>query len=163
MGRPRPEGLSESQARQTSVDPVPLEYSIAWLTCAVACGLDAVMVGWPGAAQDRLLCLFAGYSAAPSWCSAGTWPRMLSCWCSGTRRRRCAVTPTGVRYQPADRVWFTTLAQLISRRRRAGVFPPSPAPVGAGNCVTSCDLGIFVDQAAEPVAAHNAHIGQLGV
>jgi hypothetical protein len=24
-------------------------------------------------------------------------------------------------------------------------------PVGAGNCVTLCDLGIFVDQAAEPI------------
>jgi hypothetical protein len=26
-------------------DPVPLEYSIAWLSCAVACGLEAMMVG----------------------------------------------------------------------------------------------------------------------
>jgi len=30
------------------------EYSIEWLTCAIASRLDAVMVGWPGAAQDRL-------------------------------------------------------------------------------------------------------------
>jgi hypothetical protein len=36
------------------VDPVPPEYSIVWLTCAIASRLDAVMVGWPGAAQDRL-------------------------------------------------------------------------------------------------------------
>ena len=36
-------------------DPVPLEYSIDWLTCAIASRLGAVMVGWPGAAQDRLL------------------------------------------------------------------------------------------------------------
>ena len=35
-------------------DPVPLEYSIGWLTCAFASRLGAVMVGWPGAAQDRL-------------------------------------------------------------------------------------------------------------
>jgi hypothetical protein len=35
-------------------DPVPLEYSIEWLTCAIASRLDVVMVGWPGAAQDRL-------------------------------------------------------------------------------------------------------------
>jgi hypothetical protein len=34
--------------------PMPLEYSIEWLTCAIAGRLDAVMVGWPGAAQDRL-------------------------------------------------------------------------------------------------------------
>jgi len=33
---------------------VPLEYSIEWLTCAVASRFDAVVVGWPGAAQDRL-------------------------------------------------------------------------------------------------------------
>jgi hypothetical protein len=35
-------------------DRVPLEYSIARLTWAIASRLDAVMVGWPGAAQDRL-------------------------------------------------------------------------------------------------------------
>jgi hypothetical protein len=33
---------------------VPLEYSIAWLTCALASGPVAVMVSWPGAAQDRV-------------------------------------------------------------------------------------------------------------
>jgi hypothetical protein len=33
--------------------------------------------------------------------------------------------------------------------------------VGAGNCVTLCDLGVFVDQAAEPVPAHNAHSGHF--
>ena len=27
--------------------------------------------------------------------------------------------------------------------------------VGAGNCVTLCDLGVFMDQAAEPVPAQN--------
>jgi hypothetical protein len=36
------------------VSPVPLEYSIEWLTCAIASGLDVVMVGLPSAAQDRL-------------------------------------------------------------------------------------------------------------
>ena len=34
-------------------------------------------------------------------------------------------------------------------------------PVGAGNCVTSCDLGVLVDQAAEPVVALNADAGHL--
>src|ERR1019366_2666485 len=34
--------------------PVPLEYSIAWLTCAFASGQGAVVGGWPGATQDRL-------------------------------------------------------------------------------------------------------------
>jgi hypothetical protein len=33
---------------------VPLEYSIEWLTCAFASRLDVVLVGLPGAAQDRL-------------------------------------------------------------------------------------------------------------
>ena len=28
-------------------------------------------------------------------------------------------------------------------------------PVGAEYCVTSCDLGVFVDQAAEPVPPQN--------
>jgi hypothetical protein len=40
---------------------VPPEYSIVWLTCAIASRLDAAMVGWPGAAQDRLPA--DGYSA----------------------------------------------------------------------------------------------------
>jgi hypothetical protein len=35
-------------------DGVPLEYSIEWLTCAIASRLDVVMVGLPGASQDRL-------------------------------------------------------------------------------------------------------------
>jgi len=33
--------------------PVPLEYSIE-RPCAFASSQDAVMAGWPGAAQDRL-------------------------------------------------------------------------------------------------------------
>jgi hypothetical protein len=32
-----------------------------------------------------------------------------------------------IRYEPADRVWFTAPAQLIPRRRWAGVFPVTPA------------------------------------
>jgi len=28
-----------------------------------------------------------------------------------------------IRYEPADRAWFTALAQLIPRRRRAGTSP----------------------------------------
>jgi hypothetical protein len=33
---------------------VPLGYLIVWLICAVACGLEVVMAGWPGVPQDRL-------------------------------------------------------------------------------------------------------------
>jgi putative transposase len=32
-----------------------------------------------------------------------------------------------VRYEPADRVWFAALARLVPRRRRAEVFPVTPA------------------------------------
>jgi hypothetical protein len=31
-------------------------------------------------------------------------------------------------------------------------------PVGAEYCVTSCDLGVFVDEAAEPILPENARI-----
>jgi hypothetical protein len=40
--------------RQMAGHPVPLEYSIEWLTCALASRLDVVLVSLPGAAQDRL-------------------------------------------------------------------------------------------------------------
>jgi hypothetical protein len=55
------------------------------LTRAVINSLDAVMVGWPGAAQD-LACLLVRRVAAwsPS-CSGATGRRMLSCWYSGLR------------------------------------------------------------------------------
>jgi putative transposase len=32
-----------------------------------------------------------------------------------------------IRYEPADRVWFTALAQLIPRGRWADIFPVTPA------------------------------------
>jgi putative transposase len=32
-----------------------------------------------------------------------------------------------IRYEPADRVWFALLAQLIPRGRWSGVFPVTPA------------------------------------
>ena len=35
-------------------------------------------------------------------------------------------------------------------------------PVGADNPVTLCDLGIFMDQAAESVPAQNAYTGYFG-
>jgi hypothetical protein len=33
-----------------------------------------------------------------------------------------------------------------------------PSPVGAGNCVTLCGLGILVDQATEPVPTQNPDV-----
>ena len=32
-----------------------------------------------------------------------------------------------VRYEPADRAWFTALTRFIPRRRWAGIFPVTPA------------------------------------
>jgi hypothetical protein len=78
-------------------DPVPLEYSIVRLICAVTCSREAVMVGWPGAAQDRLLAGSQGTGPGRRGVSAGTWPRMLSCWCSGTRTQCCVGTARGSR------------------------------------------------------------------
>src|SRR5258708_32864355 len=52
--RPGPRG------RRHRGDPVPIEYSIARLTCAFASSRGAVMVGWPGAAQDRLPAISPG-------------------------------------------------------------------------------------------------------
>jgi hypothetical protein len=46
-------------------------------------------------------------------------------------------------------VWF---------RAPAGSLPD---PVGAGNSVTSCDLGIFMDQAAEAIPALETHTGHF--
>jgi hypothetical protein len=48
-------GITERSAFGIVTDLVPLEYSIEWLTCAIASRLGTVMVGWPGGAQVRLL------------------------------------------------------------------------------------------------------------
>src|SRR5262252_8904214 len=40
-----------------------------------------------------------------------------------------------IRYEPADRVWFAALAQLIPRKRWAGVFPVTPATLLAWHCL----------------------------
>jgi hypothetical protein len=41
------------------LEPVPPEYSIAWLICAVTCGLEAVMVGLAGCRSRSSTCWFA--------------------------------------------------------------------------------------------------------
>ena len=49
--------------------------------------------GWLAACCSRSsTCWFAGYSAWLCCYSAGTWRRMLSCWCCGTKTRSCACT-----------------------------------------------------------------------
>jgi len=39
--------LPEELARVDALldDPVPLEYSVAWLTCAITCRLDVIVLG----------------------------------------------------------------------------------------------------------------------
>jgi hypothetical protein len=36
-------------------------------------------------------------------------------------------------------------------------------PVGAEYCVTSCDLGVFVEEAAEPVSSDGLDVGVDGI
>jgi len=66
-----PVGLGRPRGARRA-DPVPLEYSTEGLTCPIASRPVAVRVGWPGAAQDRLLadvpgprCGFAGVPRRP--------------------------------------------------------------------------------------------------
>jgi hypothetical protein len=105
---------------------VPLEYSIQWLTCAIGSRPGAVMVGWPSAAQDRLLAvrqvlglailMFRGDGAKEA--------ELLVLRHENVVLRRCAGR---VRYEPADRVWFAALARLLPRRRWTDIFPVTPA------------------------------------
>jgi hypothetical protein len=65
-------GLRVRAALKARFVPVPPEYSIGWLTCTVASRLETMMVGWTGAAQDRLRADLPGHSAWSSYCSAAT-------------------------------------------------------------------------------------------
>ena len=42
-------GQSPLPSNELVKDPVPPEYSVEWLTCAIASENDAEVVGWPGA------------------------------------------------------------------------------------------------------------------
>jgi transposase len=45
----------------------------------------------------------------------------------GMKTRCCAGRSAGFRYQPADRLWLTTLSRLIPQRRWGEVFAVTPA------------------------------------
>jgi hypothetical protein len=108
--------------RLSARDLVPFEYSIAWLICVVICGRESVMVGWLGAAQDHLpdsppcrrpaVLVFRRDLAKEA--------ELLVLRHENAVLRRHAGR---IRYEPADRVWFTALTRLIPRERWAGSFP----------------------------------------
>src|SRR5690348_13670782 len=52
------------------------------------------------------------------------------------------------------------VAVMLPVRTRGSV---RPRPVGARNSVTSCDLGVFVEEAAEPVASDDLDVRVDGV
>ena len=123
--------VNSTHVAVTVKGPVPLEYSIGCVTCTVVNMMDAVMVGLPGYAQDRLPPDVPVCSAGLSWCSAATGRKMPSCSCSGIRTRCCAWMPCRVLYEPGDRVWFAAVARLLPRRRWTEVFPVTPATLPA--------------------------------
>jgi hypothetical protein len=105
---------------------VPLENSNAWLICADACGREAVMVA--GRVPIKIICLMVRLVAALAVLvfrkELAKEAELLVLRHENAVLRRHAGR---IRYEPADRVWFTALTRLIPRRRWAGVFPVTPA------------------------------------
>jgi hypothetical protein len=107
-------------------DPVPLEYSIERLACAFAGSQDAVMVGWPCAAQDRLP---AGLPGTRPGCPGVRKDLTKDAELLVLRHENAVLRRHAgrIRYEPADRVWFAALARLLPRRRWTDIFPVTPA------------------------------------
>jgi hypothetical protein len=103
-------------------DPVPLEYSIEWLTCAIASRLDVVMVGLLGAAQDRLQ-LTCGVLGLAVLVSRGDLAKDAPAVGAPARERGTAPVrrPDAVRVGPP--AWFAGTADW---RRRSTTTPPAP-------------------------------------
>jgi putative transposase len=102
---------------------VPLEYSITRLICSVTCGLEAVMLA--GRVLLKIVYLLLrrvlGFAVLVAFRRDLTKDAELLALRYENAMLRRQVKRT--RYEPADRVWFATLAQLIPRGRWAGSFP----------------------------------------
>jgi hypothetical protein len=106
--------------------PVPPEYSIEWLTCAIASRLGAVMVGWLGAAQDPRPPDVAGTRRG---CPGVRSDQVEAAELLVLRHENAVLRRHigRIRYEPADRVWFAALPRLLPRGRWTEIFPVTPA------------------------------------
>lgn len=104
---------------------MPLEYSIGQLTCTIASRLVAVMVGWPGAAQDRLPA--SSLDTRPR-CPAvrGDLSKDAELLVLGHENAVLRRQADRIRYEPTDRAWFAAPASLLPRRRWTEIFPVTP-------------------------------------
>jgi hypothetical protein len=111
---------------------VPLEYSIGQLTCTIASRLVAVVVGWPGAVQDRLPASSPGIRPR---CPGVPWDQSKDAELLVLRHENAVLRRHvgRIRYEPADRAWFAALASLLPRRRWTEIFPMTPATLLAGH------------------------------
>jgi hypothetical protein len=96
------------------------------LICADACGREAVMVA--GRVPIKIICLMVRLLAALAVLVfrkelAKEVELLVLRYENAVLRRHAG----RIRYEPADRLWFTALTRLIPRRRWAEVFPVTPA------------------------------------
>jgi hypothetical protein len=107
-------------------DPVPPGNSIASVNCPLGLRGGAEVVGWPGAAQDRLP---ADALAVQPGCRGGPRDRAKNAELLVLRHENAVLRRHAgrIRYDPADRAWFAALTRFIPRRRWAEVFPVTPA------------------------------------
>jgi hypothetical protein len=124
LGGPRPGAILRDSADADA--PVPLEYSIGGLICAVASGLDAVWLA--GRVLLKVVYLLTrrilGLAVLVFRGDLAKDAEVLVLRQENAVLRRQAGR---VRYEPADRAWFAALARLIPRRHWTEIFPVTPA------------------------------------
>jgi len=116
--------------------PVPLEYSIEWLTCAFASRLERCWLACR--VLFKIVYLFTCRVHSPAALvfrgDMAKDAELLVLRHENAVLRRHA---DRVRYEPAGRAWFAALAQLIPCRRWAEVFAVTPATLLTGVLVTT--------------------------